>query len=267
MTDEKTIKGYGTVEQRWIAKTGTGVNYIINTIKYFVGKDNKQVAREFDVGEMVEFDYTCAGQDGKLFIIHHMTEMGSDGQDVGVAQSAVLSTDKSGADESSIRAPMMEGGRGFNPHPQQEIVVVPNQGMMSSVESAIEYWQQYQQLTQSILNDSDYQDIGERRFKKKSAWRKYMRFYNISTQIVKEDVIHDDKGDVVEAKYVVRAIAPNMQGVEAVGFCDRREPNMLKRLGSLKNHDILATAQTRATSRAVSDIIGAGEVSAEEMSE
>jgi hypothetical protein len=153
------------------------------------------------------------------------------------------------------------------PPEREEKSLVPAQVDMVSVDKAVQYWDTYQEVTKKILNESDYQSIGDKAFKKKSAWRKYMRFYSISTSIVKEDIVRDEKGNISEAKYIVRATAPNMQAVEAVGLCDRNEPNMAKRLGQLKNHDILATAQTRATSRAVSDIIGAGEVSAEEVSE
>src|ERR1700674_1112033 len=58
----------------------------------------------------------------------------------------------------------------------------------------------------------------------------------------------------------VRAQAPNGRFTEAVAAGDSRE-----RKFSHIEHDVQATAQTRAKSRAISDLIGAGEVSAEEM--
>jgi hypothetical protein len=48
-----------------------------------------------------------------------------------------------------------------------------NQGIVD-VDQAVEHWKTYQKLTNHLLDESDYQKIGDRKFKKKSAWRKYM---------------------------------------------------------------------------------------------
>ena len=86
------------------------------------------------------------------------------------------------------------------------------------VDVAIEQWDAYQKLCKGLLNETDYQEIivkekdedgnyvkVKRHFKKKSAWQKLSRAFNV-------------------------------------------------------------TAKTRATNRAIAELIGAGEVSAEEMS-
>lgn len=130
------------------------------------------------------------------------------------------------------------------------------------VNTAVDEWKAYQKVTELILDDSDYQNIKGKRFKKKTAWRKYARAFNISTEIIKEDIIKSEKGKVHEATFVVRATLPTGRYADGWGNCSRSEGGK-----NHPNHDIPATACTRACNRAISDLIGAGEVTAEEMQE
>lgn len=132
--------------------------------------------------------------------------------------------------------------------------------MSTNVEQALAEWEAYQTFTEKLLDESDYQLIRGKRFKKKSAWRKYSRAFNITTEIRDKVIIKDEKGRVQEAEFIVRATLPNGRYVESWGSCSKLEGSK-----SHPNHDIPATAQTRATNRAISDLIGAGEVTAEEM--
>ena len=70
------------------------------------------------------------------------------------------------------------------------------------------------------------------------------------------------KGRVREAYYCVRATLPNGRSVESDALCSRSEKGKDK----VSDHTIMSTAKTRATNRAIAELIGAGEVSAEEMS-
>jgi hypothetical protein len=133
--------------------------------------------------------------------------------------------------------------------------------MLVDVAQAKKQWQNYIDLTKELLVDSDYQEIGNKKFKKKSAWRKYARFFNIADRIVDERIKRDEKGNVLEAIYIVEAQAPNGRTAQGIGMASKNEP---KKFFS-KDHDIIATAMTRAKSRAISDLIGAGETSAEEV--
>lgn len=134
------------------------------------------------------------------------------------------------------------------------------------VERALDDWKAYQELTEKLLVKSDYQIIPSknngkpRRFKKKSAWRKYRNAFRVTTEIVDREILKDKQGRVQEATFIVRATSPRGDSTEAYGSCAR-----IERTFSKPNHDIPSTAQTRATNRAISDLIGAGEVSAEEM--
>jgi hypothetical protein len=160
------------------------------------------------------------------------------------------------------------------------------------VDQVIQQWQEYQELTRRLLDDSDYQSTGSgpnaKRFKKKSAWRKYSRAFNLTDRVVFEHVERAPDGWPLWARVRVEASAPNGRSVEADHECHVTERCCDAALGaqcakrSWSNHvccpvgctgrqhwghpgDIAATATTRAKNRAISDLIGAGEVSAEEM--
>jgi len=155
------------------------------------------------------------------------------------------------------------------------------------VEHSMREWEAYQDLTRRLLTDDDYPKIGNRKFKKKSAWRKYARAFNISCERVAEEIVRDDDGWPRFARIVVRASDPSGRYQDAEQECHVTERCCEKARGETcsnrsqyhqhcplacngKTHfshpgDIAATAFTRAKNRAISDLIGAGEVSAEEM--
>ena len=146
---------------------------------------------------------------------------------------------------------------------ENEIVVVEQDSAAIStvnVDQALQEWAAYQTITEKMLDETDYQDIQGRRFKKKSAWRKYARAFNITTEIIDKDIVKTDKGAVKEASFIVRATLPTGRYADGWGNCSRQEGNKAH-----PNHDIPATAMTRATNRAIADLIGAGEVTAEEI--
>ena len=157
-------------------------------------------------------------------------------------------------------------------NPQEtEIVKVDT---VPDVDVAIEQWDAYQRLCKGLLNDNDYQEIivkekdengnytkVKRYFKKKSAWQKLARAFNVDTQIVDRDIERTKMGKVKEAYYCVRATLPNGRSVESDALCSRSE----KGKDNASDHTIMSTAKTRATNRAIAELIGAGEVSAEEM--
>lgn len=139
-----------------------------------------------------------------------------------------------------------------------------------SPEEAKEAQDNYERLKQSIIRPDDIQKVGDRQFLKKSFWRRIATPFNITDQIVSEEIRRKHREDckdpancdcpIVYAKYTTRATAPNGRYAEAVGACSRNERGFSK-----PDHDIPATAHTRSKNRAISDLIGGGEVSAEEM--
>lgn len=151
----------------------------------------------------------------------------------------------------------------------------------------------YQELRSHIVTSADLQPIGRegKTFVKKSGWRKMAVAFGVSDRIVREDERFDDDGQITRCKIVVEAIAPNGRTSEGVGLCHIYERCCPARTGgkcydaekrwhtccsaetcdgrkhfSKPEHDIPATAHTRAKNRAFSDLFGFGEVSAEELS-
>ena len=55
--------------------------------------------------------------------------------------------------------------------------------------------------------------------KKKSAWRKLATAFNISDDIVEEEIIRDDQHRIISAKFVVKATLPNGRYSMGTGDC------------------------------------------------
>lgn len=124
-------------------------------------------------------------------------------------------------------------------------------------------WDQFQNLKRDLLEDEDVQDAQGRRFLKRSGYLKLAAAFGLTVQIVstERDVLLDGDGRAYALwRCVARAIAPNGREMQAVGACASNE-----RRFAHKDADPYATAQTRATNRAIANLIGGGEVSAEEL--
>lgn len=123
----------------------------------------------------------------------------------------------------------------------------------------------YQQMLPRLLDSSDFQDAGGgKRFVTRSGWRKIARAFNLSIVLVSHRVERDMNDDPLRAEVVVRAIAPNGQCQDGDGYCDAKESRFRGNAQKLE-HDLRATATTRAKSRAIADLVGMGDVSAEEV--
>lgn len=160
-----------------------------------------------------------------------------------------------------------------------------NQFDIVDVKAAKAFMDNYQELVKALLDKSDYQSIGDKDFKKKSAWRKLATAFNISDEIIKEDITCDEDGRIISATFHVKATLPNGRSGVGVGACsifdkirytdtsrqraDSEDVSNFELRGRFSNaeHDIPSTAHSRAKNRAISDLIGAGDVSAEEMEE
>ncbi len=125
----------------------------------------------------------------------------------------------------------------------------------------------YQELLPKLLVDSDYQAADGKRFVKKSGWRKIARAFGLSVEIRSQHVERDGDGVPVRANVVARAVhAPTGQFSDGDGGCSTAESRFAKAKGRQKlENDLLATATTRAKNRAISDLVGMGDVSAEEV--
>ncbi len=129
---------------------------------------------------------------------------------------------------------------------------------VSSIEKIADQFKLYEQLKQSLLVKSDLVTIRWKTFIKKSWYRKLATAFWISIDITTENKEEIDWWFV--RHITAKAIAPNGRFSTCCASCSSKEKDFNK----LEN-DVRATAQTRASNRAISDLIGAWEVSAEEI--
>lgn len=124
----------------------------------------------------------------------------------------------------------------------------------------------YRELTNAMLTADDWQVIPNGKFVKRSGFQKIASGYGVSTEIISEAVDRDEEGKPVRARATVRATHPQGRYAEGSGRCSLDETRFKTPSGRAKaEHDIAATAVTRATNRAISNLVGFGQVSAEEV--
>jgi len=117
----------------------------------------------------------------------------------------------------------------------------------------------------NVVDKSDYQRIGSKDFLKKSGWRKFISAFKLSVELIEKKVYKFDND--LHAEVRVRVITMANQSVEGLGIKSKSEYYSEKydNFGNYNLHNLISTAYTRAVNRAVSDLVGFGEVSAEEV--
>ena len=138
---------------------------------------------------------------------------------------------------------------------------------------ALEVWKAYQELKGKIIEKSDIQVIQGKEFLKKSYWRKVATFFSLTIDVVSES--HEQLGRTIVWHFTIKATAQNGRSSIGTGSCDAYEKATLRdgqyvdryNKPALPNslHNIRSTAETRATNRAISNLVGGGEVSADEI--
>jgi len=134
---------------------------------------------------------------------------------------------------------------------------------IATADEALEAWEAFQALKGKLVTADDIQHISGRDFIKKSGYLKIATAFGLNSEIVraeKDDLTTKEGTAYFLWRITVRAIAPNGRYMEAVGACAS-----IERQFAHKDADVFAQAQTRATNRAISNLIGGGAVSAEEM--
>ncbi|PMP83312.1 MAG: hypothetical protein C0175_01990 [Caldisericum exile] len=134
--------------------------------------------------------------------------------------------------------------------------------VMPNVQMTIEVMKLFQEIKEKVLDDNDIVIISNKRYIKRSGWRKIALAFNITTEI--KEIQREKIDDKYVVRVVARAIAPNGRTSEEVGISDSSEFT-----GNLKAsmHNIESKAVTRAINRAISNLVGGGELSAEEIIE
>lgn len=155
-----------------------------------------------------------------------------------------------------------------NPIEPRELTVIEPRGALvrpvASTNEIVQNFKLFQEMKNQILDKSDFQSVSGREFIKKSGWRKIAAAFGISLETVEEKRLELEDGHY-GVRYTVRAIAPGGRYTDGVGLCSTDEKRFSGRNDTgHKVHDIYSTAYTRAANRAVSDLVGGGEVSYEE---
>ncbi len=124
----------------------------------------------------------------------------------------------------------------------------------------------YDAACAALIGPNDVQKDGGREFKKKSAWRKLARHFGISVAASLDSVRVDTGPEGITKGFTAYAVAtasaPWGQSWSDVGACGSDEARGRREITIA---DAIATAMTRASNRAVSNLIAMGEVSAEEV--
>jgi len=172
---------------------------------------------------------------------------------------------------------------------------------VDNIEEVVGVYDQFEEIKNKLLTDDDKQSIGsgknKQTFVTKSGWRKIATAFNVSFYVSdKERSVEDG---VLTWRVEATAEAPNGKKASSWAACASNESNHMEYIGgSMKDveqhkvydadddgvfkvdgkwrrlktpkevneHDIMATAETRAKNRAISDLVGGGSVSAEEVS-
>lgn len=159
---------------------------------------------------------------------------------------------------------------------------------------AMRAWNAYLDLKKEIVEDSDIQIIAKKKFLKKSYWRKIATFFNLTVDLVSES--HEELNGELVWNFACKAIAPNGRSAIGTGSCSAYEKatmingkpmqkGKVTKWGTSDSgksypmewewesaqpnsiHNVRTTAETRAWNRAVSNLVGGGEVSAEEVAQ
>lgn len=177
--------------------------------------------------------------------------------------------------------------------------------LAGSPEDIAGLYERFEQVKSEVLDiGEDTTTISGSVHVNKSGWRKIATAFNVSTSTVETEVSTNSNG-VVKAEVVAEASAPNGKTASGVGVCASNESNFMEKLCDEKagieeavdraekyvlegdvqdrvvlveghwrllprdievnEHNLVATAETRAKNRAISDLVGGGEVSAEEI--
>lgn len=130
------------------------------------------------------------------------------------------------------------------------------------VDSLVAMLKAFDDFKNKALSRNDYAVIKGKKSVKRSGWSKYALACNVSTELREERVEERDGHRVYHFTY--RAIHPTGRYADAVGSASEKEKT--EEEWNHPEHDVRSLAQTRAYNRAISNLVGGGEISAEELS-
>ena len=119
-----------------------------------------------------------------------------------------------------------------------------------------------QEIMQAVLDENDYAVIEGKKWRKRSAFTKLRRAFSVSLIDLQEEW-EELPNDAFGCRFTVRATFPDGRYEDGDGYCDSSEFER----GRMRptRHNVRSKAHTRAKNRATADLLGTGEVSAEEL--
>lgn len=124
-------------------------------------------------------------------------------------------------------------------------------------------FEQFESIKTKILGSQDTSKISGKTFVNKTGWRKIKTMFGLSEEILNSRREKEEDG-AIRWIYRVR-VKHDWTGIyaDAEACCDTKEPFAFlnKQTGQLKPENmIMAMAQSRAFNRAISDLVGGGEL-------
>ena len=126
-----------------------------------------------------------------------------------------------------------------------------------TAEEATKAFSQYQKLMSALMKESDVVEIQGKKKIKKTGINKIARFFGVSVEIIrhhKEEIIGPQGGKHFIWYVWTRATLPTGQSRVEGAACSSNE----RRFAHLEN-DVLTTAITRSSKRAIENLVGMGE--------
>lgn len=168
---------------------------------------------------------------------------------------------------------------------------------VEDIDEVVAVYKQFEEIKEKLLDtEEDITEISGNYHINKSGWRKIATAFNLSLEVINTE--SRVKAGIVKYFVTARAVAPNGKSTTGSGMCASNESNFMRKLvdddaslervqeeardienvlnvdgwyrelkypREVNEHNVMATAETRAKNRAISDLVGGGEVSAEEM--
>jgi len=134
-----------------------------------------------------------------------------------------------------------------------------------NIDRLADSFKRFQEFKSRLLTKDDSIVIAGRQYLKKSAWRKWALACSVSDELLSYERIpaqgKDSEGSF-HYRVVVRAFhKPTGRSAIGVAVASKAE----RKEWAHEEHDIFALCHTRAKNRAIADLVGGGEVSAEEV--
>lgn len=135
---------------------------------------------------------------------------------------------------------------------------------VARIEDLVAAMRTFEEVKRQLLTERDlYDPDGKGERIRKSGWRKLALAFGLSDEIVQEWCERDmDDPSVFRWDYRVRVRARDGRTVEGVGSASSKERHFAH-----PEHEVRALAHTRAKSRAIADMLGSGDLIAEELEE